>query len=497
MDAVSALASLQSGSSSGGGYAHSTTNSNHNLNNHDTFIPAHLARTLSNNIGTLSYGTTTTSAAAAAVLSNQLMQQRQYSEDFTTQQNQAYFGLSGGIHEDHHRHHHHNNMNTNSLFTHPYHSYGPTSFHNTSGVVTGHSSLQQQQQVSLSSYVQQPPPPTSYTTGSSLSGLVPAATINTTAPTTMSSSHQGLQAAAMSMTGLELSSSLQQQHHHPSQQQYFEPEEQHAMNELSSSSGNTMMYHPLHPNDRPKVATATSNNNSTFPLNDSTATMHRPSEHAATKNDVAHGNAVLESTHDDVGKDVTIGDPDLIQRVAEDTHNGEKVIDEDEATRMKEDETHKGIEDHHNPTLPVMQKVEPVAVLRGKPEAAARALAAARLEQDRASSLLANVATETFSLEQVAIVIPKKPSAKKAPSRKKSPSSIDGGVTNVTLSSLLVAQSSTSSVPELKREFLLGEHAPTITDAEYQNLKEMMSQFCRVPLLSEFSRPVAMLHPEV
>ena len=48
-----------------------------------------------------------------------------------------------------------------------------------------------------------------------------------------------------------------------------------------------------------------------------------------------------------------------------------------------------------------------------------------------------------------------------------------------------------------KREFLLGEVAPDMTDAEYHSLQEMMIQFCRVPLLSEFSRPVAMLHPEV
>jgi hypothetical protein len=36
-----------------------------------------------------------------------------------------------------------------------------------------------------------------------------------------------------------------------------------------------------------------------------------------------------------------------------------------------------------------------------------------------------------------------------------------------------------------------------ITDVEYQNLQSLMVQFCRVPLLAEFSRPVALLHPEV
>jgi len=36
-----------------------------------------------------------------------------------------------------------------------------------------------------------------------------------------------------------------------------------------------------------------------------------------------------------------------------------------------------------------------------------------------------------------------------------------------------------------------------ITAAEYENLKSMMIQFCRVPLLAEFSRPVSLLHPEL
>lgn len=36
-----------------------------------------------------------------------------------------------------------------------------------------------------------------------------------------------------------------------------------------------------------------------------------------------------------------------------------------------------------------------------------------------------------------------------------------------------------------------------ISNAEYENLEQLMIQFCRVPLLAEFSRPVALLHPEV
>ena len=41
------------------------------------------------------------------------------------------------------------------------------------------------------------------------------------------------------------------------------------------------------------------------------------------------------------------------------------------------------------------------------------------------------------------------------------------------------------------------DDAPDITDAEYENAEELMIQFCRVPLLAEFSRPVSLLHPEV
>jgi len=36
-----------------------------------------------------------------------------------------------------------------------------------------------------------------------------------------------------------------------------------------------------------------------------------------------------------------------------------------------------------------------------------------------------------------------------------------------------------------------------ITEAEYGKLEALMEQFCRVPLLAEFSRPVALLHPEL
>ena len=43
----------------------------------------------------------------------------------------------------------------------------------------------------------------------------------------------------------------------------------------------------------------------------------------------------------------------------------------------------------------------------------------------------------------------------------------------------------------------LTEDAPDITSDEYANLDALMTQFCKVPLLAEFSRPVSLLHPEL
>ena len=43
----------------------------------------------------------------------------------------------------------------------------------------------------------------------------------------------------------------------------------------------------------------------------------------------------------------------------------------------------------------------------------------------------------------------------------------------------------------------LDDHVPPITSQDYDNLETLMNQFCRVPLLAEFSRPVSSLHPEL
>ena len=43
----------------------------------------------------------------------------------------------------------------------------------------------------------------------------------------------------------------------------------------------------------------------------------------------------------------------------------------------------------------------------------------------------------------------------------------------------------------------LDDPVPPITSQDYDNLEALMNQFCRVPLLAEFSRPVSSLHPEL
>ena len=150
---------------------------------------------------------------------------------------------------------------------------------------------------------------------------------------------------------------------------------------------------------------------------------------------------------------------------------------------------------------------------RGKPEAAARALAAAKLEEHR-SQQDTSFDEDDEVVEDAEIVIEqpqnitavaldnhqKSPIQKTVPSRNKNSSSatsvLESNSNGVVSSNTTITSTATTTTIK-KREFLLGEVAPTMTDAEYNNLQDMMIQFCRVPLLSEFSRPVAMLHPEV
>jgi hypothetical protein len=121
-------------------------------------------------------------------------------------------------------------------------------------------------------------------------------------------------------------------------------------------------------------------------------------------------------------------------------------------------------------SAPVLAPVPP----RGKPESVA---ARARLQQEEVR-------------EESSSALPKKPPASSARSKsspkKKKKSSSQPAVATVE-----------HVAPPVPREFLLGEPVPLLTEAEYRNLTELLLQFCKVPLLAEFRRPVAILHPEV
>jgi len=72
----------------------------------------------------------------------------------------------------------------------------------------------------------------------------------------------------------------------------------------------------------------------------------------------------------------------------------------------------------------------------------------------------------------------KKPAVKKTPTKRTPKKAVSSPTT-------------TGSQPNLN------EQVPDITEAEYANLDALMAQFCKVPLLAEFSRPVSLLHPEL
>lgn len=142
----------------------------------------------------------------------------------------------------------------------------------------------------------------------------------------------------------------------------------------------------------------------------------------------------------------------------------------------KEEEKHDAYHGQHAPIA-----------ARGKPEAFASAIAAAAALPVPSATNDGNVATalavpsnEASSIE---IAVPARSTAppKKKPRKRKA---------------------STSPGRSRKKAHTAGhvtvdDPVPPISDVEYENLETLMEQFCRVPLLSEFSRPVALLHPEV
>lgn len=122
---------------------------------------------------------------------------------------------------------------------------------------------------------------------------------------------------------------------------------------------------------------------------------------------------------------------------------------------------------------------------RGKPEAMAVALAASKIEsaqrelqEEEVPEAVAEAVAEPVQDEKEEEMSPppKPKKQRKSPVKKKSPP---------------------PTLPLQRTELIFGEKVKPITSDEYSNLDVLMQQFCKVPLLAEFSRPVALLHPEV
>jgi hypothetical protein len=145
--------------------------------------------------------------------------------------------------------------------------------------------------------------------------------------------------------------------------------------------------------------------------------------------------------------------------------------------------------------MEVEEPVTPVAqVPRGKPEAMRTAIAVARIrkEMEEAEEAVAtavpvadDAVVEVQAQAEVAVAAAtplEETPKKKPPKKKKSTPSRDRNSKKKQL---------TPSGPTLD------DPVSPITEVEYENVMALMEQFCKVPLLSEFSRPVAQLHPEV
>jgi hypothetical protein len=470
MDAVSALTSLQ-----GSTFASSTG------------VPSQLVRNLSSTNGTMPYVSATAAATSgSAVMGGNPLVQRHYSDDYTalTQPAQPHFddqliGSSG-------------------LFSHhPYHRphmYGSTSTLN-GGVVGGHPVLHQQQMSAVLS-----PYTSSMNYGGSLSSAMPTMHAPPVVPTSMS--RQTSSSISVSLSSA-LPSSL-----HPNQEYPSSGELKHL-----SSSGvvSSAINHPLHPFDRPTAplvglphavneeiskAAVPASSLSSEPDSEYNSMYHPPHP-----NDRASNQAEKPNDKDDDEDDVEEGDVSTEIFVDVDREDDDTGSDGDQAT--VEGDGDDDDEEGHEVTAKSVDNVASLSRPRGKPEAAARALAAAKLDDVQKKEMIGekdldhNVDDAPIScVQKKNSHSPQRKSSNKKPiSRKKSPATANGATSTVSSSLLVTSQTSNSMLP--KREFLLGEHVPQISDAEYKNLQEMMIQFCRVPLLSEFSRPVAMLHPEV
>jgi len=80
-------------------------------------------------------------------------------------------------------------------------------------------------------------------------------------------------------------------------------------------------------------------------------------------------------------------------------------------------------------------------------------------------------------------------SGSKAKKAKKSPSAT--GSKKVTIQTFTSLVKRKPGIPSMD------DAVPAITDVHYENAEALMAEFCKVPFLAEFSRPVSLLHPEM
>ncbi|VEU41210.1 unnamed protein product [Pseudo-nitzschia multistriata] len=117
-------------------------------------------------------------------------------------------------------------------------------------------------------------------------------------------------------------------------------------------------------------------------------------------------------------------------------------------------------------------------------------------------------ASSTISSRKKAAAASKKKKAaesakkKKAPAKKKTPTKRGGRsqAGSASKASKAAAGSATQNLYALNPKLpvpTMDDPVDPITEVQYGKLEVLMEQFCRVPLLSEFSRPVSLLHPEL
>lgn len=126
---------------------------------------------------------------------------------------------------------------------------------------------------------------------------------------------------------------------------------------------------------------------------------------------------------------------------------------------------------------------------RGKPEALATAIAQGTIVETEAEAVALPFSEDTAGADEAEATVSSMPppaKKKKATSKKKSSKSPAPQPSSGTKKKVAV-----NTGPSLD------DPVAPITEAEYHNVRALMHQFCKVPLLSEFSRPVSLLHPEV